>query len=109
MSVCHPSDTNTALKTHFVAMISSFMRGWRFLNFQFSWLIVGLIVALLWLAQIDQASAQSLAGQPKGDNLANEILLPATDPVNPAGESLFSLNCAGCHAHGGNIIRREES
>ncbi len=81
------------------------MRSFRFFAFRFSWLVVGLTVGLLWLGQVDRASAQALAGQPVGDNLASESLLPDV-PMNLSGESLFSLNCAGCHAHGGNIIRR---
>ncbi|MEB3265270.1 MAG: cytochrome C [Cyanobacteriota bacterium] len=29
----------------------------------------------------------------------------ATD-ADPSGAKLFALHCAGCHVHGGNIIRR---
>ncbi|MGC1305712.1 MAG: c-type cytochrome [Phormidesmis sp.] len=28
------------------------------------------------------------------------------EAIAPSGQSLFSLQCAGCHAKGGNIIRR---
>ncbi len=27
----------------------------------------------------------------------------------PSGEKIFEMNCAGCHANGGNIIRRGKS
>ena len=78
------------------------MRGWRFFDISSYCLMVGLAAGLLWVAQINQAMAQSLFGQSESVSFA-ETALPLSAP---SGESLFSLNCAGCHAHGGNIIRR---
>ncbi|MGI8933180.1 c-type cytochrome [Leptolyngbya sp. BC1307] len=81
------------------------MRGWRVFDLLFSHAIVGLMVGLLWVAQIDQVAAQALAGQSAPVSLT-ETTQPTSAPAAPPGEALFSLNCAGCHAHGGNIIRR---
>lgn len=77
------------------------MRSWRRLNVC-ACLAVGLAIALFWSAQANSAMAQTLTGQV---TVTEETALPAAVAA-PSGELLFSLNCAGCHAHGGNIIRR---
>ncbi len=53
------------------------------------------LAGLLWTAWPGHAIAQ-IAPQSS----------PAAVSSEPAGAALFDLNCAGCHAHGGNIIRR---
>ncbi len=52
-------------------------------------------IALIWIAWPSDALAQ-----------VAPATSPATVSLEPTGASLFSLNCAGCHAHGGNIVRR---
>lgn len=55
---------------------------------------------LLWAAWPHSALAE----------IAPEMSPPEMSPAavlsEPTGASLFSLSCAGCHAHGGNIVRR---
>jgi cytochrome c6 len=36
-------------------------------------------------------------------------LMPGAGAANLDGASLFEVHCAGCHVHGGNIIRRNKT
>ncbi len=80
------------------------MRSWQRLNVG-ACLAVGLAIALFWSAQANSAMAQTLTGQAAVAESAALSTAPPDREIS-SGESLFSLNCAGCHAHGGNIIRR---
>ncbi len=80
------------------------VRSWRRLN-GCACLAVGLAIALFWSAQANSAMAQTLIGQVTVTESAALSTAPPDIEIS-SGESLFSLNCAGCHAHGGNIIRR---
>jgi cytochrome c6 len=53
-----------------------------------NWLGLGLAMVFIWL----------------GLGLGADAF--ATNPVVPPPAALFETNCAGCHLHGGNIIRR---
>lgn len=53
------------------------------------------LMGLIWVVWPSNALAQ-----------AAPMISPAAALPEPTGASLFSLNCAGCHAHGGNIVRR---
>lgn len=66
--------------------------------------LIGLIISclvLLMLLMAIPAHAESMASAPIG----NETIT-SESMVNPNAEDLFELHCAGCHANGGNIIRR---
>jgi cytochrome c6 len=102
-----------------------FIVGWRsLLNcLSVNCLSIGLSSLIFWLG----ISSPSLSGGLPGDLLGNlpDVLLVETEPVEtlaadpaealvtdlPLAESaetaaLFELHCAGCHAQGGNIVRR---
>ncbi|MEM8505276.1 MAG: c-type cytochrome [Cyanobacteria bacterium P01_D01_bin.1] len=53
------------------------------------------VVLALWLAIASSTVADSLSDQATADQ-----------PSIATAESLFTENCAACHANGGNIIRR---
>ena len=59
--------------------------------------ILGALFALLCLAWTTAAIAGDQTGNPTSDN-------SALSDINCA--YLFEVHCAGCHPHGGNIIRR---
>ncbi|WP_008312642.1 c-type cytochrome [Leptolyngbya sp. PCC 6406] len=91
------------------------------------WLCVGLTLGLslgllgLGLMRPVLAAPATLPGErvettmakgqsvPKAPNMIAEAIpeaIPETIPDAPSAAQIFELNCAGCHAHGGNIIRR---
>ena len=68
---------------------------------------VGLIFILLfvWLAWPTPVAAQAQTEQVQAEQVQAEKV-QADSAQTSMGESLFSVNCAACHANGGNIIRR---
>lgn len=58
-------------------------------------LLLMTVVLALWLAIASSTVADSLSDQATADQ-----------PSIATAESLFTENCAACHANGGNIIRR---
>ncbi|KPQ36921.1 MAG: cytochrome c6 PetJ [Phormidesmis priestleyi Ana] len=78
---------------------------------------VGLIFILLfvWLAWPTPVAAQAQTEQVQAEQVQAEQVqaeqvqaekVQADSAQTSMGESLFSVNCAACHANGGNIIRR---
>jgi cytochrome c6 len=79
-------------------------------------LFIGFLLLTIWLgwpmpvmAQAIDSMASQMAAQVAADQVAKEQTPESTAESAPelaVGESLFTANCAACHAHGGNIIRR---
>jgi cytochrome c6 len=83
-------------------------------------LFIGFLLLTIWLglpmpvmAQAIDSMASQMAAQVAADQVAKEQTPESTAEAAPeaaaelaVGESLFTTNCAACHANGGNIIRR---
>ncbi|MGB7249140.1 MAG: c-type cytochrome [Phormidesmis sp.] len=67
-----------------------------------AWLSICLYLSglLFWMGGAEAVIAQSQS-QPSPVEMA-----PSVESEKATPEQLFSANCAACHAHGGNIIRR---
>jgi mono/diheme cytochrome c family protein len=65
----------------------------------------GLVVLPLWLSWTAPAIAQ-IGAETIIQTAVQAIQQEADQPVDMPGKSLFTVNCAACHANGGNIIRR---
>ncbi len=79
-------------------------------------LLLGFLLLTIWLgfpmpvvAQAIDSMASQMAAQVAADQVAKDQT-PESAAESAAesavGESLFTANCAACHANGGNIIRR---
>ena len=67
-----------------------------------------IIIAAVWLfSALVMASLLTPVGLAAGlDQGQTKQAVQTAKSINPDGARLFELQCAGCHAQGGNIVRR---
>ncbi|MEM6452589.1 MAG: c-type cytochrome [Cyanobacteria bacterium P01_D01_bin.105] len=72
-------------------MVAPSLRCWQIRLYQ--WVCAAILGCFVWFASCSDGSVA--------------IATPLAEQANPDTPSaIFSANCAACHAHGGNIIRR---
>lgn len=62
-----------------------------------------------WLSVVLLFIVSGVASWLVGWGTAHAIAPPETSPNPSNGAAIFEANCVGCHANGGNIIRRRKN
>lgn len=68
--------------------------------------IVAIALTLSFLPTSSALAAPQLAETAATNPALKASEAIANEAASPSAASLFTQNCAGCHAHGGNVIRR---